>query len=120
MKSRIQPCCIPPNERALASPAYAYEVTEGRLSRAARQAIEQRLRALIPAGMEARGITTHVTIIDGGHAAEAIVQASERLSADAIVLGVREGRRLAVGSVSQAVSHATRRPVLLIPAHDLR
>ncbi|HEX2660075.1 MAG TPA: universal stress protein [Polyangia bacterium] len=108
------------HERALASPAYAYEVTEGRLTKTARQDVEQRLRALIPAGAEARGVTTHITIIDGGHAAEAIVQASERLSVDAIVLGVREGRRLAVGSVSQAVAHASRRPVMLIPASDLR
>jgi nucleotide-binding universal stress UspA family protein len=106
------------HERALASPAYAYEVTEGRLTKSARQTIEQRLRALVPAGAEARGITTHITIVDGGHAAEAIVQASERLSVDALVLGVREGRHLAVGSVSQAVARSSRRPVLLIPARE--
>ena len=104
------------HERALASPAYAYDATEGRLTPSERAVIRQRLRALVPAGSEAQGITTHVSIIDGGHAAEAIVQASERLVADAIVLGVREGRRVAIGSVSQAVAHAARRPVVLIPA----
>ena len=106
------------HERALASPAYAYEVTEGRLTKSARQTIEQRLRALVPSGSEARGITTHITIVDGGHAAEAVVQASERLNVDAIVLGVSPGRHLAVGSVSHAVSRSSRRPVLLIPAHE--
>ena len=64
------------------------------------------------------GITTHVTVIDGGRPAEALVQAAERLRADALVLG-SHGKGAAVtsllGSVSQAVVRASPRPVLVIP-----
>ena len=107
------------HERALGAPAYAYEQTEGRLTDAQRVAIEAELRALIPADALQRGITTHVTVIDGGRAGDAIVQAAERLIVDAIVLG-SHGKggaiRSLLGSVSHAVVQNSRRPVLLTPS----
>ena len=63
------------HERILAAPAYAYERTEGKLTDAERARIEGALRALIPGDAKQRGITTHVTVIDGGRAGDAIVQA---------------------------------------------
>lgn len=65
------------------------------------------------------GITTHLSVIDGAHAADAIVHAAERLGADAIVLG-SHGRtavaRALMGSVSQGVVRHARRPVLVVPS----
>ena len=68
---------------------------------------------------EAAGVTTHVSVIDGGHAAEAgIVQASERLDVDAICLA-SHGRggapaRTMLGSVASEVIHRAHRPVLVV------
>jgi nucleotide-binding universal stress UspA family protein len=65
------------------------------------------------------GITTHLSVIDGAHAADAIVHAAERLGADAIVLG-SHGRtavaRALMGSVSQGGVRHARRPVLVVPS----
>ncbi len=106
------------HERVLDLPAYVYDRPEGKLAPEERARIEGVLRALIPADAERMGITTHVTVIDGGKAAEAITQASERLVVDAIVLG-SHGRGSAVGlllgSVSQSVVRRARRPVLVVP-----
>lgn len=106
------------NERSLPSPAYAYDRPEGKLSDVERAVIERELRALIPPELAASRITTHVTVIDGGRAAQAILQAAERLAADAIVLG-SHGRggayRALLGSVSQDVVRHARRPVLVVP-----
>jgi nucleotide-binding universal stress UspA family protein len=106
------------HERALADPPYAYETTQGKLSAEARADLEARLRALIPPDAEARGITTHVTIIDGGKAATALVQAAERLWADALVIGAR-GRgpvlRALAGPASDEMLHHAGRPVLVVP-----
>ena len=75
------------HERALPSPAYAYDRPEGKLSEADRARLVAELRALVPAEAERLGITTHVTVIDGREAARAILQAAERLLADSVVLG---------------------------------
>jgi nucleotide-binding universal stress UspA family protein len=107
------------HERALASPAYAYERTEGKLTESERARIESELRALIPTDARQRGIVTHVTVIDGGRAADAIVQAGERLVVDAVVLASHgKGGALSslLGSVSHAVLAGSRRPVLVIPS----
>jgi nucleotide-binding universal stress UspA family protein len=107
------------HERVLAAPAYAYERTEGKLNNVERTRIEGELRALIPGDAMQRGITTHVTVIDGGRAGDAIVQASERLVVDAVVLGSHgKGGALKslLGSVSHRVVENSRRPVLIIPS----
>jgi nucleotide-binding universal stress UspA family protein len=107
------------HERNLPLPAYVYERTEGKLTDIERARFEAELRALIPSDARERGITTHVTVIDGGRAANAIVQAAERLVVDAVVLG-SHGKGGAIqallGSVSHAVVENSRRPVLVIPS----
>jgi nucleotide-binding universal stress UspA family protein len=105
------------HERALPNPAFAYEVPAWRLSDLERASLVKDLRALVPAEAAARGITTHVSVIDGGRAAEAIVQASERLDVDAICLS-SHGRgglaRTVLGSVAAEVIHRARRPVFVV------
>jgi nucleotide-binding universal stress UspA family protein len=94
------------HERALATPPYAYELAEGKLAASERTRIESELRALIPRDAERLGITTHVTIVDGGKASTAIRQAAERFAVDSIVLGShgRSGTyRSLLGSVSEDV-----------------
>ena len=107
------------HERSLSAPAYVYEESEGKLNDLERARLEAALRGLIPGDARERGITTHVTVIDGGRAASAILQAAERLVADAIVLGshgLGGGIQSLLGSVSRAVVESSRRPVLVIPA----
>jgi nucleotide-binding universal stress UspA family protein len=105
------------HERALPSPAYAYDVPEWRLSDLERASLVKDLRALIPPEAQALGVTTQVSVIDGGQAAEAIVQASERLDVDAICLA-SHGRgglgRTVLGSVAAGVVHRARRPVFVV------
>jgi nucleotide-binding universal stress UspA family protein len=106
------------HERPLADPPYAYEVEQGKLSAAARAELEGRLRALIPPEADGLGITTHVTIVDGGKAGAALVQTAERLWADAIVVGTHGhggATRALVGSVSDEVVRHAGRPVVVIP-----
>jgi len=105
--------------RALPSPAYVYDSPQGQLTDVARARLEHELRALVPAQAERSWITTHVTVIDGGEAAKAILQASERLAADAIVIGSHgkgAAYRTFLGSVSQDVVRHARRPVLVVPS----
>ena len=108
------------HEHGVPNPAFAYDLPE-RLSTAERAAIVEQLRALVPAEAEALGITTHVSVIDGGKPAETIVAAAERLNVDAISLGShgRGGVAHAVmGSVAEAVVRHARRPVLIVPARS--
>jgi nucleotide-binding universal stress UspA family protein len=104
-------------EHGLPTPPYAYDVPEW-LTKAEREGIENRLRALVPAEADRLGITTHVSVIDGGAAAEAIVAAAERLNVDAVSLG-SHGRgglaRAMMGSVAEAVVRRCRRPILIVP-----
>ena len=105
-------------EHPLPSPAYAYDRAEGKLGDSDRASLISQLRVLVPADAERLGITTHVTVIDGGKAAKAILQAADRLSVDSIVLGSRGhgGAYLApFGSVSKEVVHRAHRPVLVVP-----
>jgi len=106
------------SDHALPTPSYAFE-PHSVLSAAERAGLEQQLRALVPADAGPLGITTHVSIIDGGRPAEEIVTAAERLNVDAINLG-SHGRsgvsRALLGSVAEAVVRHARRPVLVVPA----
>ncbi len=106
------------HERSLPNPPYAYDRPRDRLSDEAVAALEGQLRALVPPYAERLGVTTHVSIIEGGAPAEAIVQASERLAVDAISLGSR-GRgtvaRALMGSVAQKVVSSSYKPVLVVP-----
>ena len=106
------------HERTLPNPPYAYERSQDRLSPDAVADLERQLRALVPPFAERLGVTTHVSIIEGGAPAEAIVQASERLAVDAISLGSRGGGsavRALLGSVAQKVVQNSRKPVLVVP-----
>jgi nucleotide-binding universal stress UspA family protein len=105
------------HERPLPNPAFAYEVPEWRLSDLERASLVKELRAFIPREAAFRGITTHVSVVDGGKAAVAIVQASERFDVDAICLA-SHGRgglaRTVLGSVAAEVIHRARRPVYVV------
>ena len=106
------------HERPLADPPYAYDVSQGKLSAAARAELEGRLRALIPPEADGLGITTHLTIVDGGKAGAALVQAAERLWADAVVVGTHGHggtARALLGSVSDEVVRHAGRPVFVVP-----
>ena len=88
---------------------------QGKLTDVDRARLVHELRALVPAQAERSWITTHVTVIDGGEAAKAILQAAERLAADAIVLG-SHGRGAAyrafpgIGVAGRRASRAPSRP----------
>ncbi|HMF39954.1 MAG TPA: universal stress protein [Polyangia bacterium] len=108
------------HEHPLPSPSFAYDLPV-HLTADERSAIEKELRALVPAEAEALGITTHVSVIDGGKPAETLVAAAERLNVDAISLGShgRSGvKRAMLGSVAEAVVRHARRPVLIVPSRD--
>ena len=110
------------HERALPNPPYAYEAADGKLTPQDRARVENKLRSLIPPDAERLGIVTHVTVIDGGMAAEAIAQAAERFAVDAIVLGSRRtggAKEFFSGSVPQAIMRLTSRPVLTVPGAPL-
>jgi nucleotide-binding universal stress UspA family protein len=107
------------HERRFPSSAHVSEEGDGKLTDIERARLEAALRALIPVDARERGINTHVTVIEGGRAASAILQAAERLVADAVVLG-SHGQGGAIqallGSVSRAVVESSRRPVVVIPS----
>lgn len=108
------------HEHPLPSPAFAYDLPV-HLTGAERAAVEEQLRALVPPEAEALGITTHVSVIDGGTPADTLVAAAERLNVDAISVGShgRSGvKRAMLGSVAEAVLRHARRPVLIVPSRD--
>jgi nucleotide-binding universal stress UspA family protein len=107
------------HERTLPSPAFVYERSVGALDDTQRLDIVRALRALVPPDAEQLGISTHITIVDGGVPGTAIVQAAERLRVDAIALGShgRDGlARALVGSVAETVLRHAHRPVLVVPS----
>jgi nucleotide-binding universal stress UspA family protein len=108
------------HRRTLPNPSFAYDQPLDKLSPTAVADLERRLHALVPPYAAAMGITTHVSIIEGGAPAEAIVQAAERLAVDIIALGAHGHGRAAgvlLGSVAEAVVRNSRRPVLVAPGH---
>jgi len=105
------------HEGALPSPAFAYAAAGESLTPARRRQVEDELRALAPARAAALGIATHVNVIEGGSAAEQIVQAERRLGADVIVLAShgRTGlRRTLLGSVAESVMRQSECPVHVV------
>jgi nucleotide-binding universal stress UspA family protein len=105
------------HEGALPSPVYAYAPAPGALSDQDRKELELRLHGLVPTRAAELGISTHVTVIDGGSAAQQIVQAARRMGADVIVVS-SHGRsglgRTVMGSVSEAVMRQSERPVHVV------
>jgi nucleotide-binding universal stress UspA family protein len=104
------------HEGRLLTPVHAY-TRQDSLSPEQTKELETRLRALIPPEADGLGIATRVTVIDGGSAAEAILQAAQRLGADAITVG-SHGRsgllRTVMGSVAEAVLRGSDRPVFMV------
>ena len=74
-------------------------------------------RAEIPGDATEHGIATHVSVLEGRFAAEAILQAAKRLDVDAIALGSHGRRglgRALLGSVAEEVARKAARPVLIV------
>jgi nucleotide-binding universal stress UspA family protein len=105
------------HEHSLPKPAYAYDAPGAGITSLDLARVTKELRALVPPEAKALGIATHVSIVDGGKAAEAIVQTAERLDVDAIALA-SHGRsgiaRTLLGSVAQEVVHRSHRPVYVV------
>jgi nucleotide-binding universal stress UspA family protein len=105
------------HEHALPSPAYAYDGPGPGITTLDRARLVKELRGLVPREAKALGIATHVSIVDGGKAAEAIVQAAERLDVDVIAMA-SHGRsglaRTVMGGVAQEVVHRAHRPVYVV------
>ena len=86
-----------------------------------RDQVEAQLRTLAATDAEATGIVTRPSVIEGRRAAEAIVQAAERLSVDLIVMAShgRSGlKRALMGSVAEEVARHSPRPVLIVHGGD--
>jgi nucleotide-binding universal stress UspA family protein len=104
------------HERHLLVPAYSNSGPE-QISPEEKKALEARLRALVPPEANGLGIATRLTVIDGGSATEAILQAAYRLGADAITLA-SHGRsglaRTVMGSVAESVLRGSDKPVFVV------
>lgn len=75
------------------------------------------LHELIPVEAEARGIISHMEVVEHFEVATAICQAAERLGADLICMSSQGRSGLAktlLGSVTQAVMARSSRPVLVV------
>lgn len=85
-----------------------------------RAEIEAQLRAMVPAEAPEHGIATHVSVVEGRFADEAILAAAERLDTDVVAIG-SHGRtgiaRALLGSVAEQVSRRSRRPVIIVRSH---
>jgi nucleotide-binding universal stress UspA family protein len=82
-----------------------------------RASIAARLRAATPPEASEHGIATHISVVEGNLAAEAILQAAERLDVDVIAVGShgRSGlKRAVLGSGAEDVAHRSPRPVLIV------
>lgn len=105
------------HERPLPPTGHAADVPSWKLADFERASQVKRLRVLVPLDATSLGVTTHISVVDGGHAAEAIVQAAERLDVDVICMashgcgGVAGAVR---GSVAAEVIHRSRRPVFVV------
>jgi nucleotide-binding universal stress UspA family protein len=115
--ARIEICHV--HERTLpGSSSQGLAEPPSDLTTAQRQQLERDLAALVPREADELGITTEVSVIDGGSAAHQILQAAQRLGVDALVLS-SHGRgglgRVLFGSVAHAVLHKSPVPVTIVP-----
>lgn len=79
--------------------------------------LEARLRALIPAGAEARGIETRVHLLEDSQPWSGIGHMASRLAVDAICMashGRSGAARVLLGSQAREVVQRARQPVLLV------
>ena len=79
------------------------------------------LDALVPADLQAHGLSVETVVVDGDDPAEAILRTAAEIDADLVCLGTAGRTGLAaslLGSVAQAVLGRGRRPVMLVPAKD--
>jgi nucleotide-binding universal stress UspA family protein len=74
--------------------------------------VQQRLWALVPDEADRHGVVTRISVIDGP-VARGVLQASERLGCDAIVVGRPAGSGFTRGVVGELIEHATR-PVVVV------
>jgi nucleotide-binding universal stress UspA family protein len=104
------------HSREGADPIYAYEPPGAPLSAERRAGLERDLMALVPEGAAAQGIITRANVVEATRPAEGIVQAAERLGADAVCVGShgRGGLASALGSVAAAVLRRSTKPVLVV------
>jgi nucleotide-binding universal stress UspA family protein len=112
---RVELCHV--HERSPSSPTGDLPLRSALATRE-REEVEERVRAQCPAESAEYGIVTRVHVLEGTTAAEAILQAAERLEVDAVVLGSR-GRtglaRAVLGSVAETVARQSPRPVFIVP-----
>jgi nucleotide-binding universal stress UspA family protein len=81
------------------------------------QQIEKEMCTLVP-GREDHGILSRTTVVESELPATAILQAAERLAADAIVLASHQDRglrRALVGSTAEQVMRGATHPVVVVP-----
>jgi nucleotide-binding universal stress UspA family protein len=81
-------------------------------------ALEEKLRGLVPADAESRGITTELHVVAAGAPWLAIWQHAGRVSADLICMATHSrdaAASLVLGSQAQAILQHSRIPVLLVP-----
>jgi nucleotide-binding universal stress UspA family protein len=86
--------------------------------RATDERLADRLRALVPAEADSRGIVTTVELVRSDEAADGILQIAERRGVDAICLATRARTavsKMVLGSTAERVVSHARQPVVLIP-----
>jgi nucleotide-binding universal stress UspA family protein len=109
------------HERHATNPALPYALTAP-MPAEKRAELEAALQALVPGEAERLGITTHVTVVDGGTAAAAIVQAARRLGTDVTVLA-SHGRAGVTGvllaSVAEEVLRQSDKPVFVVRPQEI-
>lgn len=82
-----------------------------------KDALEARVRALVPAEGAPRGLVTEVRVVESGAPATAMCEAAHHFSADLVCVGSHGRSGLAaaaMGPVAQAVIAQSARPVLVI------
>ncbi|HWS74631.1 MAG TPA: universal stress protein [Quisquiliibacterium sp.] len=113
---------VHPRRMPSAPTAYAADDPAQRLRYEAwRDQCRRELEALLPADLQARGLSVEVDAVEGDDAAEAIAAIADAIDADLVCLGTAGRTGLAatlLGSVAQGVLGRSRRPVLLVPDRE--